>query len=99
MLTGRVILAGRRATWSAWRSRRAVLAGNSHLQSVAQTIGAVDDDALAGRQTGIDRGDIGVDRSGADLPYRNRVVGIDDVNVGAGRAALDCRGRHGDRVL
>src|SRR6516162_9259136 len=93
MLTGRLILAGRCAARSGWPSRGAVLAGNGHLQSVAQTISAIDDDALACRQSGIDRGDIAIDWSGADLPHRNRIVGIDDVNVGAGRAALYRRGR------
>src|SRR5580692_3064774 len=58
--------------------RRCGLVGSDRdFQAVAQSVGAVDDDALARRKSRGYGGDIAVDRAGRDLPHRDGVVGVD----------------------
>ena len=97
-----------------WRIRRGVLrgrrrigrrrrltprAGHDHARAIAQEVGAVDHNALGDRQTGIDRRHRAVSRADADRPDGHGVVGVDDIDIGVRRAALNRRRRHRDRIV
>ena len=57
------------AACAAWR--RGLIRRDDDFQAVAQAVGAVDDDALAGRETRRDGGRVAVDRAGHDRTYRD----------------------------
>ena len=74
-------------------------ARHDHTHPVTQPIAAVDDHSITQREARIDRRRGAVGRTEADRPHRHRVVGIDQIDVGARRPALDRRRRHGGNVV
>src|SRR5438132_6702843 len=58
------------------------------LGAVAQPVGAVDHDALTRFQPRQDRDALPVARTELDLLHSDRVLRLDDIDEGAGRAAL-----------
>ncbi len=76
--------------------RDAVARGDEDLRAVAQTIGAIDDDAIARRQTLGDRDHAVILGPKLNLAHRHRIVGVDQVDIGPGRAALNGGERRGD---
>src|SRR6185437_13997234 len=69
------------------------------LGAVPKLIGAIDDDTLAGREAGKNLHTIAFGYAKLHRPHRHRAVGVDEVDEGAGRAALDARGRDRRDVL
>ena len=84
----------------AWRRRLPDFLAQHDLGAVAQLVGAVDHDLVA-RLRARSSPRRARRRCGPSLTVRtrDRVVGLHQIDEGAGRAALDRRGRHDDRVL
>src|ERR1700722_18692388 len=61
------------------------------LGAVAQAVDAVSDDGVAQRNAGYDRLALALGDTQLDRLDRHGAVGIDGIDEGAGRAALDCR--------
>src|SRR5579871_903029 len=72
---------------------RVVLRADDDLGAVAELVGAVDHNALAGCEAGKDFDALAFGYAELDRPNRYRRVVIDDVDEGAGRPALDACGR------
>src|SRR5579871_6834886 len=84
-------------------SRRGVTAAglgpHDHLGALAQLVGAVDHDAIAGLDSREDFDTIALSDAELHRPHGHRAVLLEQVDKGAGYAALDAGGRHRDRVL
>src|SRR5579863_7294611 len=75
-----------------WRDLLAVDAAHAHVQSIAQPVGAVSHNLVAGRKPAVHRRHaaalrIDIGRTDGDLAHRDGVVGIDQIDEGAHRAA------------
>ncbi len=76
----------------------AVAGGGPDLRAVAQAIGAVDDDGVAGAEAAQDDRVLAVARSQGDRMHRHRVL-VDEEDVVAGRAAQHRGRRHQHRLM
>ncbi len=65
---------------------------------VAQPVGAVDDDPVARRETGLDLHLVAVDDTEFHRSRGDFVI-VDEIDVSSGSAALDRRSRHRDDVI
>ena len=73
--------------------------GHRHRGAVAQPVGAVGHHLLAGLQSRQHRHEAAIGRPHLDRTHRDRVVGVDDIDIRARLAALHRRHRHPDGVL
>src|SRR5258708_39794347 len=69
------------------------------LRTLAELVGAVDHDAIAGLKARKYLDPIAVGDAELDRAYRHRAVFPQQIDEGAGHAALDARGRHRHHVL
>src|ERR1700722_318320 len=72
---------------------------DDHRRAVPQPVGPIGHHFLATLQSRRDRHEAAVSRPDLHRAHRDRVVGIDDINVGAGLAAWHRRDRNANRIL
>src|SRR5438105_11481873 len=76
-------------------SPRELRAASEHVRTIAQPIGAIDDDDISGRETALHSHKIGIDGSQRDAAHRHSPAWANQENEIAGRAVLNCSNRNG----
>src|SRR5271154_2992373 len=83
------------------RRRRSLIGGgwNGNTRAIAQPVGAVDDDPITGRKTGLDLHLVAVDGAYFDGFRGDLVVVANEVDISTRSAALDGGIRHRDDIV